>query len=169
MAEMDGGTEWGALARYERALATVRDFGERSLALSVTLVLDAGDGVTDAMIEWETGENPVLTAGEQAYLVTDELLEGVLPIPVKPPAPVLPESMHAHPERDEVMAPLGALANLGLAVLELARTFGGRTVATADFATADGSPITIAAREGEPLLLGIGDAQYELPVPPAAA
>ena len=165
MADVDGGTEWAALAAHERALATVREFGERALALRVTALLDAGDGSTAAMIEWEAGSPTVLTAGDEAYEVADELLEGVIPLPVTPPAPVLPESMHAHPERDEVMAPLGALTALGLAVLELARAFGGRSVASADFETADGSPITIAARDGEPLLLGVGDAQFELPVP----
>jgi hypothetical protein len=69
------------------------------------------------------------------------------------------------PTLGEVSAPIGAVAMLGLGVLELARVLGGRTVATADFAMADGEPVTIAARIGEPLLLAIGDEQFELPVP----
>ena len=48
-------------------------------------------------------------------------------------------------------------------VLALARAFGGLTVATAEFATSDPDlPITFAARDGEPVVLGAGDAQYEL-------
>ena len=56
------------------------------------------------------------------------------------------------------------MANLADAVLALARSFGGRSVATADFATRDPDlPITIAAREGEPLLLAVGDGRFVLP------
>jgi hypothetical protein len=53
--------------------------------------------------------------------------------------------------------------HLADSVLALARAFGGLTVATAEFATSDPElPITFAAREGEPVVLGAGDAQYEL-------
>jgi hypothetical protein len=49
-------------------------------------------------------------------------------------------------------------------VLGLAAAFGGRSVATADFATRDPElPITIAAREGEPLVLAAGDRRFVLP------
>ena len=49
------------------------------------------------------------------------------------------------------------------AVLALAGVFGGLTVASAEFATNDPeTPITLAARVGEPVVLGAGDAQYEL-------
>ena len=48
-------------------------------------------------------------------------------------------------------------------MLALASAFGGRTVATAEFATHDPHlPITFAAREGERVVLAAGDAQYEL-------
>ena len=63
-----------------------------------------------------------------------------------------------------MLAPLGAVSALGLAVLELARVMGGRSVATADFATREGEPVTIAAREGEPLILAMGDVQFQLPL-----
>ncbi len=48
--------------------------------------------------------------------------------------------------------------------LGVAAAFGGRSVATADFATRDPEmPITIAAREGEPLVLAAGDRRFVLP------
>ena len=48
-------------------------------------------------------------------------------------------------------------------MLALAKAFGGLTVATAEFATRDPElPITFAAREGERVVLGAGDAQFEL-------
>ena len=49
-------------------------------------------------------------------------------------------------------------------MLALARAFGGRTVASADFATRDPAvPLTIAAREGEPVLLALAGRHFELP------
>ena len=57
-------------------------------------------------------------------------------------------------------APLGAIASLALAVRELARTLGGRTVAMAEFATALGEPLSIAAREGEATVLAMGEHQF---------
>ena len=45
------------------------------------------------------------------------------------------------------------------------RAFGGRSVATATFATRDPAlPLTVAAREGEPIVLDIGGRQFALPV-----
>jgi hypothetical protein len=56
------------------------------------------------------------------------------------------------------------VAHLARAVLALAALFGGRSVATADFATRNPElPITIAAREGEPLVLAAGDRRFVLP------
>jgi hypothetical protein len=50
-------------------------------------------------------------------------------------------------------------------VLTLARAFGGRSVATATFATRDPDlPLTVAAREGDPIVLDIGGRQFALPV-----
>jgi hypothetical protein len=48
-------------------------------------------------------------------------------------------------------------------VLELARVLGGRTVAVADFATRSGDELSISAREGEPVVLTVGEQQFELP------
>ena len=63
----------------------------------------------------------------------------------------------------ELAAPLGTIDHLAGAVLALAGAFGGLTVATAEFPTRDPDlPITLAAREGERVVLGAGDAQYEL-------
>ena len=65
----------------------------------------------------------------------------------------------------ELAAPIGAIANLAEAVLGLARAFGGRSVASAEFATHDPElPMTIVARQGEPLLLAVGDGRFELPI-----
>ena len=49
-------------------------------------------------------------------------------------------------------------------MLGLAQAFGGRSVATADFATREPDlPLTIAAREGDPLVIAAGDRRFVLP------
>ena len=164
MADFDSGTSWDLIARYDSVLATLQVFAEHSLATRVTVLLDAGDGVTSTLLECEPGEPLAITEGEATYLVPPEALLGVSPLPMLPPRAVPASAIDFDLEQGEVAAPIGAVSALGLAVLELARVMGGRSVASADFATRDGEPLTIAAREGEPLILALGDAQFELPI-----
>ena len=165
MADHDPRTAWAAIARHDTALATVRDFCERSGAVRVVVLLDTGDGRTATVVEAEPGGPMRLTDGDRTYEVPADALDGVLPRPMEPPRPLPASAWHVDPETGEVAAPLGAVAALALGVLELAAVLRGRTVATADFATRDGEPVTIAARVGEPLVLAVGDHQFELPVP----
>lgn len=166
MADFDPDTAWDLVARHDVVLATLQLFAERSLATRVTVLLDHGDGVASTLIECEPGEPLALTEGGQTYLVPPEALLGVEPLAMSPPRPVPATAITIDPGEGQVAAPLGAVSALGLAVLELARVMGGRSVATADFATRDGEPVTIAARDGEPLILAMGETQFELPVPP---
>ena len=62
----------------------------------------------------------------------------------------------------ELAAPLGAIEQFVTALQALARSLGGRSVATAEFATQT-EPITLAARDGEPAVLAVGDREYRLP------
>ena len=164
VAEFDPDTAWELVARYDGYLATLQLFAERALATRVTVLLDRGDGVASTLLEYEPGEPLGITEDEQTYLVPPEALLGVSPLPMTPPRGVPASAIEIDPEQGQVMAPLGAVSALGLAVLDLARAMGGRSVATADFATRDGEPVTIAARDGEPLILALGDAQFELPI-----
>jgi len=165
MADLDPHTAWGAIAGRDVALATVQMFLERSSAVRVAVLLDDGYDGAAAVVECEPGGPILLTEGEQTYAVPPAVLESVVPLPMNPPRPVPSSALEFDPDEGTVMAPMGAVANLGLAVLELAKVLGGRTVATADFATRDGEPVTIAARDGEPLILALGDHQFEMPVP----
>jgi hypothetical protein len=154
-----------AIARHADAIATVREFAARSDALRVVLLVDRGDEERPAMLDAPRGGPIELTDEGEAHAVPAEL-------PVPAPARALPEirpapssALRADPATGELAAPIGAIANLGHAVLGLARAFGGRSVATAEFATHDPDlPMTIVAREGEPLLLAVGDGRFELPL-----
>jgi hypothetical protein len=165
MAEIDPYTAWEDIARHETAIATVLLFAERSGAVRVAALLDTGAGSEGTLVEAEKGGPVIVTAGGEAYEIPLSALAHVPPRPLDPPRPVPSSAWRFDPQLGEVSAPIGAVAMLGLGVLELARVLGGRTVATADFAMADGEPVTIAARLGEPLLLAVGDEQFELPVP----
>jgi hypothetical protein len=151
-----------SLERHAEAIATVRAFAERSGALRVVLLVDPGDGTTATMLDCAADGTLELTEGEETQPVPETVTGTPRPLPQLRPPPA--SAIAIDPDTGELEAPLGAIANLGGAVLALAQVFGGRSVATADFATRDPAmPITIAAREGEPLLLAAGDRRFVLP------
>lgn len=153
-----------ALLRHAEAVATVRAFAERSGALRVVLLIDSGDGTTATMIDCAAD-------GSLELVDHDDTRQVPAAEPVSAPPRSLPELRPPPPtsvkiDRDtgELEAPLGAVANLARGVLALAAAFGGRSVATAEFLTRDPAlPVTIAAREGEPLVLAAGDRRFALP------
>jgi hypothetical protein len=152
-----------ALARHAEAVATVRAFAERSGAERVVLLVDDGDGPA-TMLDCAAGGDLEMTDAGGAWHVPAGTPVAASPRPLPELRPPPPTALAIDPENGELEAPLGAVANLGRAVLGLASAFGGRSVATADFATRDPSlPLTIAARPGEPIVLAVADQQFELP------
>jgi hypothetical protein len=147
---------------YDSAVATLRAFAEQGGAVRVTALLDIGEDRPPVLIECEPHQPIAITHGEELYLVPDDALRDVAPLPVDVPRPVPATAISVDAAQGEVAAPLGAIASLAMAVGELARALGGRTVAMADFATATGEPLSIAAREGEPTVLAMGDQQFTL-------
>jgi hypothetical protein len=145
------------------AIATVRAFAERSGALRVVLLVDR-EGQA-AMVECAADGTVEITDGGRSW----ELPPGA---PVQTTARTLPDvrpapatALWLDPDTGELEAPLGAVANLARAVLGLARAFGGLSVASVDFATRDpAAPVTIAARDGEPLVVATGDKRFTLPL-----
>ena len=153
-----------ALARHAEAVATVRAFTERAGALRVVLLVDNGDGSAATMLDCAAGGALELSEPDASWSVPAQTAAGApaRPLPELRPAP--PTALAIDPFSGELEAPLGVVANLARGVLGLATAFGGRSVATADFATRDPElPITIAAREGEPLVLAVGDRRFVLP------
>jgi hypothetical protein len=151
-----------AVARHADAVATVRAFAERTGALRVVLLVDRGDGPA-TMLDWTAGALE-LTDGDGVWQVPATARAAAPPRPLPDLRPAPPTALSLDPETGELEAPLGVVANLGRGVLGLATAFGGRSVATADFATRDPElTITIAAREGEPLVLAAGDRRFTLP------
>jgi hypothetical protein len=145
----------------ETLVATVRDFAERSQAQRVVALVDQGDGATAAMLEWDDGAMELVVDGAPTPLPE---LEGA-PLPLGDLRPPPATAVHVHAEAGELHAPIGAIGHLAEALLDLAAALGGRSVATAEWATADPElPMTLAARQGEPVIVALGDDQFELPL-----
>lgn len=69
------------------------------------------------------------------------------------------------PADGRVAGVLGGLEMLGRAVRDIAALLPGATVVAADYETSDPAiPLGIAGRAGEPLVVLIGDLEYELEV-----
>lgn len=163
---METGNRLDALARHETAMATVRAFGTRSSAEQVLVLVDSGGEGESTVVEWRPGIPLEVTAGGITWEVPDDIADDVPPLPlpgVRPAAPA--SSLHVDVEAGTVEAPPGALPALCEAVSALAEAFGGLTVASADWPTSEaGRALTVAARPGEPAVVGVGDQLFELPV-----
>jgi hypothetical protein len=159
--EVDPGTLM-ALARHGEAIATARAFLGRSGAQRVVLLVDLGDGEA-AMVDCDaTGDTEVVEREAVAFIPATAAVP-VAPKPLPQVRPTPATAIDIDVDTGELAAPLGAIDHLASSVLAVARAFGGLTVATAEFPTRDPElPITVAARDGEPVVLAAGDAQYEL-------
>jgi len=144
------------------AIATVRAFLEASRATRVAVALDA-PGDAAVLLECEPGGPLELTTDGGTTVVAPEATQGVAPLPVEAPLAPPATALTVDPLMGEIHAPVGVVASLVDGVLALARALGGRTVASAEFATSDPEvPLTLAAREGDRAVAAAGDAQFEL-------
>ena len=151
------------IAKHAVALATVRAFGRASGAERVVLLVDQGEAEPVAMVEWLAGDGLIVIEGEAAHELTD-VPGGARPKDLPDLRPIPAAMLDLDEERGELAAPLGAVQHLAEGVLALARAFGGRSVATAEFATRRPErPLTVAGRPGEPVVLAVGDHRFELP------
>jgi hypothetical protein len=87
-----------------------------------------------------------------------------MPLPELPAMLRLPR-LEADPRQGSVAGPLGGLEQLGRAVRDLAALLPGDSVVAADYETTDPeTPLGIAGRAGEALVVLIGDEEFELEV-----
>ena len=146
--------------RVAAALGTVLAFADGTAAERVVLLLDAGEHAPPVMIERVEDGDYAVTQGEAIVPV-----DPGVPVALPPLRAVPATAVTADPDTGELSAPLGSVQLLADSVLALARAFGGRSVATATFATSDPAvPLTVAAREGEPVVLDLAGRHYALPV-----
>jgi hypothetical protein len=146
------------------AVATVRAFAAASGAERVVLLVDRGDGVSATMVEGDELGGVEVTDEQGSWELDAAMPAGALPRPLPELRPPPASALAFDPDTGQLEAPLGAVANLARGVLALAAAFGGRSVASVDFPTRDpGMPLTIAGREGDPIVVAAGEQRFELP------
>jgi len=151
------------MSQFSVPLATIDDFADRTGAGRVVALLDRGDAAPPVLLErLEDGSLQVTEDADPVVVARDP---AALPVALGDLRSVPASALSADPEAGELAAPIGSVQLLADSVLALARALGGRSVATATFATRDADmPLTVAAREGEPVVLDIGGRQFSMPV-----
>jgi hypothetical protein len=146
------------------AVATVRAFAAASGAERVVLLIDRGDGVSASMVEGDELGGVEVTDEDAHWQLEPAMPAGAAPRALPELRPPPPSALAFDADTGQLEAPLGAVANLARGVLALAAAFGGRSVASVDFPTRDPEmPLTIAGREGDPIVVAAGEQRFELP------
>ncbi|MGI8580332.1 MAG: hypothetical protein ACR2K9_07285 [Solirubrobacteraceae bacterium] len=144
-------------------VATLRALLEGAGALRAVALVDRGEAAplvvdvsADGVVELVDGERTIALA-EDAYS-DDAPIPGLPPLREHPP-------MEIDADEGTVSGPLGALDHMARGIRDAAALFPGRTVLTVGFETSDpGTPMFLAAREGEPMVVALGERQFELEV-----
>lgn len=157
-----------ARERIAQIAVTLRAFVHEAGALEATLLLDQGAEAPPLVVECPAVGPVLLAEGEEVVqLDADRLAAEPLPLPAVRALP--PFEVDA--VRAEITSPLGGVEHHARAVRELAEAFPGRSVLSVQFATTDvETPLVLAARGGDPMVLGLGEEeQFEMPPgwPPA--
>ena len=140
----------------ETVAATLHAFVASSGALGASALVDAGtvDVEADGSASLEPPGSPVaepLDARSAEPLALDVALSPAPPFAV-------------NSATGEVSAPMGVLEAVAEGVRALAASLGDRSVVVVRFGVLDGeTPFALAAREGEGMVVVIGDDQYEWP------
>jgi len=149
-----------ARERIAQIAVTLRAFVHASGALEATLLLDQGSEVPPLVVECPAVGPVLLGEGEEVVqLDADRLAAQPLPLPEVRALPPFEVDV----VRAEITAPLGGIEHQARAVRELVDVFPGRSVLAAVFATTDPeTPLQIAARTDDPIVLVLGEEQYEM-------
>jgi hypothetical protein len=163
--EPDGEEEIDLVASVgplDAVVETLRDVLHRSGALRVAVVVDVPDGpaaLVDvgrlAPVEVRIGDRVMHLP--HAIELQAESFGGSIALRQLPPFEV-------EPDTGQVTGTLGGLDMLADAMRELAALLGGRSVAIAVYQTATpGVDLSVTARSGEPVLITLGEEEWELP------
>jgi hypothetical protein len=150
-----------ARERIAQIAVTLRTFVHAAGALEATLLLDQGSEVPPLVVECPAVGPVLLGEGEEVVqLDADRLAAQPLPLPdVRALPPFEVDAVRA-----EITAPLGGIEHHAQAVRALVDAFPGRSVLSVAFATTDPeTPLSIAARTDDPIVLALGEAeQFEM-------
>ena len=145
----------------DRAVALARELLHRSGALSVSVMVDRGEHGPPVVVECARLEPVRITEGEHTRELPHDWGVGV-ELPELPEVRQLPP-MEVDAAEGTVASIFGGLDMLGRAIRDVAGLMGGHSVVAAQFETTDPqAPLGLAARAGEPLVVLLGDEEYEL-------
>ena len=139
----------------------LREFLHRSGAVRAVGVVDMAPGEGPALVDCgRLLPTEVSAGGRTVHLPHAVELDAEIP-PV-PDVRQLP-AFDVDRATGEVSSPLGGLEHYAIAVRELAQRLGPGSVALVTFETTDpDAPLSITARGEDPLVLAIGEDEYEM-------
>ena len=150
-----------ARERIAQIAVTLRTFVHAAGALEATLLLDQGSEVPPLVVECPAVGPVLVGEGEDVVqLAADRLAAQPLSLPeVRALPPFEVDAVRA-----EITGPLGGIEHHARAVRAVAELFPGRSVLSVGFATTDPeTPLRIAARAGDPIVLALGEEeQFEM-------
>lgn len=157
-------TEWDvvdSVGSLDPTVALLRDFLHRSGALRAVAVVDGGPADAPALVDCpRLAPIEVTVAGTTVQLPHSAPLD-VIALPVPDVRQLPPFDVDS--ERGTVAGAIGGVEHLAGAVRALANTLGGRSVAMVQFETTTPEvPLTISARGSEPIVIAIGEEQFEM-------
>lgn len=135
--------------------ATLRSYVSKSGMLEALAVV-----ADDVVVRCEGDGRVYVEHGEEAEPEPVDH-RGADPLPLGMDLKRLPP-FDVDPGSGEVSGPLGGLEHVALGVLRLSRALGGFSVAIAFVPTTDGTTLAISARDGEGVVVIIGDEQFEM-------
>lgn len=143
----------------DTAIATLRAYASGAEPARIVALLDRGEDLDAAMIEWTPEE---LTVSQEEG---EAVMGPVIAIPASLPdlRPIPSTAIEVDREAGQISAPVGAVAHMVEGVRALAEGLGGRSVAAVEWETADPElPLVLAARQGEPVIAAVGEDQFQL-------
>jgi hypothetical protein len=146
----------------DAVVETLRDVLHRSGALRVAVVVDMPDGPAALVDVGRLAPVEVRIAERVMHLphaieLEADSMGGAIELRQLPPFEVDADS-------GQVVGTIGGLDMLADAMRALAELLGGRSVAMAQYPTVTPDvSLTVTARHGEPVLVTLGDEEWELP------
>jgi hypothetical protein len=150
------------VGELDPVVVLLREFLHRANAVEAQAVVDRGSE-TPALVTCGRLEPIEVVRGDQIVHLPHGVELDVQPPDDLPSVPPLPP-FEVDDEQGTITGPLGGVEAAARAVEALAGHLPGRSVAVAFYpTTAPELPLGIAARVGEPVVISIGEQQFNLP------
>lgn len=151
-------TTVGAL---DPVVALLREFLHRSGALRAVALMEQPGGEEPALVD--CGQlAPIEVVADGRRVVLPHAIELDVPAPDVPEVRQLPP-FEVTPATGEIAAMIGGLEHYAEAVVGLTRRVGPRDVVMATWATTTHDvPLSISARGKDPIIIALGEEQYEM-------